>query len=290
VQPDQIPSITQVAYLIIALTMIGTGATLVWSWVYKVYRSGREIIPFEPRNDVPWQPIHLVFYATITVLLLFGYVRWRGPEQPALQLSEMALLSGLQIVGLILGFFFLLRVANPNRHDFGLPNSLVEAKRDFRTGALASVALVIPILTTQALLAILDEEWTGEVHQHPIFESITKRGSILDFLQLVWIAILVAPLVEEFFFRILLQGWLEKLAFANAESPEASRPLWPILISSLLFAAMHASGGPDPIPIFLLALALGYLYRQTHRLLPSLALHMCFNAYSVGIVLLEFLN
>ena len=37
----------------------------------------------------------------------------------------------------------------------------------------------------------------------------------------------------------------------------------------------------DPIPIFFLAMALGILYYRTHRIVPSLALHMAFNAVGV---------
>ena len=37
----------------------------------------------------------------------------------------------------------------------------------------------------------------------------------------------------------------------------------------------------DPIPLFFLALVLGVLYHRTHRIAPSLVLHMAFNATSV---------
>lgn len=56
---------------------------------------------------------------------------------------------------------------------------------------------------------------------------------------------------------------------------------WPILASSTLFALMHWQHGPDPIPLFVLALALGYLYRQTHRLLPSITVHVLLNSCSL---------
>jgi hypothetical protein len=39
----------------------------------------------------------------------------------------------------------------------------------------------------------------------------------------------------------------------------------------------------DPVPIFLLALALGTLYYRTHRIVPSIVLHTAFNA--VGVLL-----
>ena len=38
---------------------------------------------------------------------------------------------------------------------------------------------------------------------------------------------------------------------------------------------------PDPIPLFFLALVLGVLYHRTHRIAPSLVLHMAFNATSI---------
>ncbi len=57
--------------------------------------------------------------------------------------------------------------------------------------------------------------------------------------------------------------------------------IWPILISSALFALMHWQHGPDPIPLFVLAAGLGYLYRQTHRLLPSIVVHILLNSCSL---------
>ena len=58
--------------------------------------------------------------------------------------------------------------------------------------------------------------------------------------------------------------------------------IWPIFISSTLFALMHWRQGPDPIPLFILAIALGYLYRQTHRILPSIVVHMLLNSCSLA--------
>lgn len=59
---------------------------------------------------------------------------------------------------------------------------------------------------------------------------------------------------------------------------------WPILASSAAFALMHLGHGPDPIPLFVLALALGYLYRQTHRLLPSILVHVLLNSCSLAML------
>jgi membrane protease YdiL (CAAX protease family) len=57
-----------------------------------------------------------------------------------------------------------------------------------------------------------------------------------------------------------------------------------ILVSSAVFAALHASNWPAPIPLFFLALILGYLYHRTHRLLPCIVVHLLFNGLSVAAV------
>jgi len=61
----------------------------------------------------------------------------------------------------------------------------------------------------------------------------------------------------------------------------------PVLISSMLFALAHLGDGPAPIPLFFLALVLGYLYRQTHRLWPSVVVHVSLNACSMAALWLD---
>lgn len=56
----------------------------------------------------------------------------------------------------------------------------------------------------------------------------------------------------------------------------------PIVFSSLAFALVHFSNGPAPIPLFVLALVLGYLYQKTHRIWPSVVVHACLNAWSIA--------
>ena len=55
----------------------------------------------------------------------------------------------------------------------------------------------------------------------------------------------------------------------------------PIVLSSLLFALAHVGYGPDPVPLFLLALILGYVYQRTHRIVPSMVAHALFNGMSL---------
>jgi membrane protease YdiL (CAAX protease family) len=67
---------------------------------------------------------------------------------------------------------------------------------------------------------------------------------------------------------------------APATTPVRPRR-WPIFVSASIFAAMHLGHGYDFVPLFFLALGLGYLYQQTHRVLPCIVVHLLLNAGSL---------
>jgi membrane protease YdiL (CAAX protease family) len=59
-------------------------------------------------------------------------------------------------------------------------------------------------------------------------------------------------------------------------------------VYSIQFAAkyfflhyLHTDVAPDPIPLFFFAISLGVLYFRTHRILPSIVLHVSLNATSL---------
>jgi membrane protease YdiL (CAAX protease family) len=60
-----------------------------------------------------------------------------------------------------------------------------------------------------------------------------------------------------------------------------TRGWFPIVLTSAIFAAAHFGYGPEPIPILLLSLILGYVYQRTHRIVPSIAAHALFNLLTV---------
>ncbi len=94
-----------------------------------------------------------------------------------------------------------------------------------------------------------------------------------------WLAILaiviLAPLAEEVFFRgVVFNAWLR----------ERGRT-WAFVGSALLFAAIHISL-VSLVPIFLLGLALAWVYTRTGSLLAPIAMHATVNGISVAIALL----
>ncbi|MEI8197601.1 MAG: CPBP family intramembrane glutamic endopeptidase, partial [Phycisphaerae bacterium] len=72
------------------------------------------------------------------------------------------------------------------------------------------------------------------------------------------------------------------------EAPSATRRWIVILVASTLFAAVHFNGDNYEAPpiIFVLAIALGYIYERTGNLWASIALHAAFNGVSTTLFLL----
>ena len=56
---------------------------------------------------------------------------------------------------------------------------------------------------------------------------------------------------------------------------------WPIFVTSAIFAGLHIGQGAAPIPLFVLSVVLGYLYRKTESILPCIILHMLLNTFSL---------
>ncbi len=64
-------------------------------------------------------------------------------------------------------------------------------------------------------------------------------------------------------------------------SSRTSDSIWPILVTSGLFALAHVGQGPAPIPLFFFGIALGYVFRRTNSIIPCIVLHMMLNAFSM---------
>jgi membrane protease YdiL (CAAX protease family) len=247
---------------------------------------------------------------------------------------------------------------------------------------------VVLVLAVQILLfrvAIgVDAAWYGppgapappveapddELHAaHPLVVLLQKSPSPATLALAVLVAVVIAPVSEEFLFRLLILGWLERVErWLRRRSPglrKLARGAGPLVLTSLLFAAPHyrpepTAAGPadlirvfalnavvslatvaagiailrglrgaswrdlgvvpgelwsdvclglqsflalvapiyllqlllrlvlgadpivDPISLFFFAMALGLLYLRTHRIVPSIVLHMALNATSLA--------
>jgi len=87
---------------------------------------------------------------------------------------------------------------------------------------------------------------------------------------LVFTAVIVAPLVEESFFRgLLFAGFRQTYSWNRAA-----------LLSSLFFAVAHVELAAI-IPIFILGYIFSYLYQRTGSIWPGIILHFLVNAFGM---------
>jgi membrane protease YdiL (CAAX protease family) len=308
---------------VISATVAIAVSSMVWIAIWRKISRGAPLVSYESRRQVPW--------STVDVVVVFG-----------LYFSHI-------IVGLVVFVF-----APPSESD-----------------STAEIEVSQPLTTTEA--ADGDEiEEEVDTH-HPAIDLLRQDGTLLTWMLCFLAAVVVAPVAEEFLFRLVLQGRLE--AAERGQRKSGVRTLLygakPILISSILFASVHfrqpesaddpsqlrtallsqiiwsllavayavawlrfripdltaadlgidfrktksdiglgllaflavacpiylmqgvltwllPNAVPDPIPLFFLALALGFLYQRTHRLLPAIVLHMALNGSSLLMVWVLF--
>ena len=283
------------------------GCLCVWVAIIKRWRRGEPLVPMLPRRDVPWRFADLAFAAfTVCALalifqqlasLLLG--RELSPTAATTDTSVasamVAVTAAAGLLGAAISIAWLRMTRGATWADLGLARET--DSQDVRLGLLAFLAVAPPVYLLQWLVARFFEE------EHFIIETLRRYPDATIFLLVsALVTAFSAPLYEEFFARVLLQGWLEGVktrrwlppapaeadTMANAvhgSSDAMARVYVPparwlaIFTSATLFAIIHPAS--SRISLFVLACALGYLYQRTHRILPSLVVHALLNGLSM---------
>ena len=336
--------------LVIALLM-ASGA--LWLVAIPRVRNGQTLLPYEPRRSVPWGALELfpffllvmmlvVSILTTIVMALTGGSETPLPNQSPESQATIAFVVALIEIGFVFAWLYVVVLKNSATwQDIGIDISRLSA--DLRLGVRAFILLAGPVFLIQFLLTLV---WPS---QHPIIEFVLKNPSVKFFAVSTLSAVIVAPIAEEFVFRVLFQGWLEKFQSSAATSEsllvgrlptsirggldksiqredsivehdtdefaqrvnddnpysspqtitksteetaldpaeEIKPQAWPIFVSASVFALMHLGHGPDPVPLFVLAAGLGYIYQQTHRIIPCIVVHFLLNSFSMTLLIMQ---
>jgi len=272
--------VSPVINLLGGLVLLGSlGA---WIAIGLALRERRAVIEFSPRRPAPWGGADVLLLAV--TFLGFEFLAAGGARALAGEDDRTAILWMLvfQSVARILWFglsVMHLRLRGATAGDLGWDNRFVA--KDMITGVWLFLAAVVPVLLVQLFFT----QYLKIPSEHPLI-TLTQDGATLALMIGATIAAVgIAPWFEEFVFRVVLQGWLEgeQVRLRKERDPEASdQPGYaPLVVASLVFAGMHFSAGPDPVAIFVLSLFLGYAYRQSHRILPSLVIHAGINGWTM---------
>ncbi len=252
------------------------------------YRSGEPLIRQVPGSPVPWDGI---IVASLFVLFLVCQGLCVAAAQQLFPVGDQApqvvsngsattvitvdgskdsdnlgyLLLANAIAMLIFTCVaaFILRMCGASWRDLGFRDP--KPREGLRLACVTWVIIVPPLL---ALAAFLDQ--FVEPYSHPIIEFLQADKSVWSIALVLGAAVVAAPIAEEFFFRRILQGWLE-IKFGD----------WAVVVSAFCFGLAHLGQGLGWVPLIGFGLAAGYLARRRGTILPSIVLHALFNGLSV---------
>jgi membrane protease YdiL (CAAX protease family) len=168
--------------------------------------------------------------------------------------------------------FFLRRHEMNWRDTFGFSDP--QLKSSLALGVALLVLFVAPAtwwwqeISAQALTQL---GWQVEDQSAvTMFKGVNAWG---EYAYLSFFTIVLAPVAEEFIFRGILYPFVKQLGF----------PKLALFGTSFLFALIHADKAIF-IPLFVLALALTWLYKKTGNLLAPIVAHSLFNAANLVIL------
>ncbi len=215
----------------------------------------------------------------LLVLVLVGATVLTAPfgdDAAALVLGEgqmsligsIVLLISTQVALLVVSWLFVFRPrALVGWPSWAGPDPLGAVRSGLGWGALAWIG------ATAASAAMV---WALDALGLPADTQAAEQALLVVDPWLAVLAIVVlAPIAEELFFRgVVFNAWLRE-----------GGPRYAVIGSAVLFAVIHVSLVAI-VPIFLLGLALAWVYRRTANLLAPIVMHATVNGISVALALL----
>ena len=140
-----------------------------------------------------------------------------------------------------------------------------------RDGAIGFLLFFWPVMA----LSKLTETWRPAGSQHPFLRLLASDPSLETLAWIVFTAAVVAPLVEELLYRVILQTSIETILPRRVA----------LVVTAVLFAAVHRF--PDGIALIPLALVLGAMFQRCRSYLSVVVAHALFNGTNLFLVWLS---
>lgn len=210
------------------------------------------LVAWSPRVAVPWAAIDLAIVVLIYMAALLavgfslqqlGWLPEKTTEMDKLSLDErqrfMVVNTVVSLVVCLVGMSLVAIRSGASVRDFGI--SWRELGSDLRLGLIGFVMLGPPVYALQGLLVYF---WKQS--KHPVMEMFKDAPNAGFFALLFVSAAIVAPVVEELLFRVLLQGFLEKAHSFRGDAWElffGGRAESGVVVCSI---ALDSGAGPVP--------------------------------------------
>lgn len=265
-QPAPVPR--AVSPILLGILAVGFWVLVVWC-VRRIARPDKLRLADAPPRHNSLNPIHILVLLTlwlgagVATNWILGWQLEEGDLRRVLLAGlagHVALLTG----GLAVAHFAFRRGL---RRGAGL--SLRRWLWDFLRGLFACLA-VLPVcfaaLQVTRFLIPFDR-----IETHQVLLAFDELGGGWTLVG-AGMAIVLAPLAEELFFRGVIQSMLRRYL---------ARPWAAVGLTGVFFALVHAPYWDTMPALFVLAVVLGYNYERTGRLTAPIVIHALFNAINV---------
>lgn len=313
------------------------GVLFSWIFVGVSCWKGRPLLPVADWSPRPWGLADIVLTGVLLVstqvLLTSIAVPLLGIDAEALREDERvpmplaAVVSAGYLLTVLLMTAWIAARFQATMSELGW--SLQKLPKLLLTGLLAGFATLPFVFLLSAAVSL----GMNAEYEHPILDSLESEGTLQSYLLALFSAVIVAPVAEEFLFRVLIQGWLQSIPFSTpvaillgrvqlpvpSDEPEdlsgdssagevmtgldasaveglepgaenmpascteavTTPPVWPSVITGILFGLAHWGYGLSFIPLIALGIVLGLLYRATKSIWPCVMVHFMLNASSM---------
>lgn len=238
------------------------------------------VVPWD--GETTWQVLVVGFFfvGQIVVsqifapLLLLGLQRVPSLTDPAYDLRAKAIYVLLVYFSMALGVLVVLYGSIKPYLPLPAGWFRVDWGSSWLAWGIGGYLMALPLVTVTAL--VNQQIWQGQGGSNPILTFALENKDTFALGCFFTTAAIAAPLFEEFLFRGFLLASLTRY-FSSWGA---------IALSGLIFAVAHLSLS-EVLPLFVLGMVLGYVYRRSQNLLAPMVLHSLWNSSTlVGLVVL----
>jgi membrane protease YdiL (CAAX protease family) len=253
------------------------GVLLFCNWLLKTSFGRRALADSAPRRNnmppyLPLIPLLIFWFVAVSMEMLI-----KDKLLPELADWQDAVVDNLiSCIGSLAATVVIVFLARATfvRQLKGFGLNVKTIGKDF-LAAVVNLVAIWPVAMVMIMVTILLGEliWGQEfkMPQHKELELITAYSQLSVRVLIIATTIVIVPVFEEMFFRGLFQTMLRSFL---------ARPWLSILISSGLFATVHANPGHWPA-LFALSICMGYSYEKSGSLFRPIFIHSLFNAVSI---------
>lgn len=200
-----------------------------WMQSFERIRAGQPLLSLASRRPVPWSLIDLLVTGFVGILFLVVVQvaisqqmdlpdgSWELEDlTPPQRLAVLVSFSASSLLGWLAALGVCRFRAGASWQDLGVVRKYLQSDVVLGIGVFAM--LVVPML----LIHFLASTMLAPEEGHPFVQIIKDDPRAIYLAPIAFAAVIVAPLVEETAFRLLLQGWLERVVARYEASLEVA--------------------------------------------------------------------